>query len=135
MTLDVFRILVVVFLAMHGLGHGLWFMASWTKLRSGFGDGAWALPGEVTIRSALGRIWGLGALVVTMLFLVGALGLLVGDPRWVRPTNLAILISLGVVSPWLRQAPGSTGVMAVIADLVLMFLLALPLSIDLTTPS
>ena len=36
---DLFRILVVVFLAMHGLGHVIWFLAAWTRCRSGFGEG------------------------------------------------------------------------------------------------
>lgn len=129
---DLFRLLVAVFLLMHGIGHVIWFLASWTRVRSGFGDGTWALPGAVTIRSPLGRAWGLAALVVMAFFSIGALGLVIGDPRWVNPTNLAVFLSFGVVAPWARQAPGSTAIMAIVANLVLMFLLALPLGVELT---
>ncbi len=132
--LELFRILVIVFLVMHGLVHVLWFIASWTHFRSGFGDGRWILPGEVTIRSPLGKLWGIGSLVVLALFLLGALGLALGLPGWVNPTNIAIFLSYGVVVPWWRQSPGSIGVTAVITNLALMFLLALPLAVDMVEP-
>ena len=130
--LDLFGLLVLIFLVMHGLGHVLYFLASWTSVRTGFGDGSWLLPGDFDIKSALGRIWGIAALLVTGLFLLGAAGLLTGQSAWVSPTNLGILLSFVVVVPWYRESPGSTGAMAVIANLVLMFLLALPLSAELT---
>ena len=60
--LDLFRLLVVVFLVMHGLVHLIWFLASWTSIRVGFGDGAWILPGNLTIKSKVGKLWGIGAL-------------------------------------------------------------------------
>lgn len=133
--LELFRVLVIVFLVMHGLMHLPWFVASWTSVSAGFRDGAWILPGQVTIRSPLGRLWGLGALLVLALFLVGAVGLSAGDPRWINPTNLGVFLSFGVVVPFWRQSPGSIGVTAVISDLLLMFLLALPLSMEITGAS
>ncbi len=36
---DLFRILVVIFLAMHGIGHVIWFLGAWTRLRVGMRDG------------------------------------------------------------------------------------------------
>jgi hypothetical protein len=36
------------------------------------------------------------------------------------------------VGPWRAQSPGSTWLMAILADLVLLLLLALPLSVELT---
>ena len=35
---DLFRILVVIFLAMHGIGHLLWFLAAWTPMGQGLRD-------------------------------------------------------------------------------------------------
>lgn len=132
--LELFRILVVVFLVMHGLVHGLWFIASWTKLRTGFGDGPWILPGDFTIRSPLGKAWGIGGLVVLTLFLFGAMGLALGLAGWINPTNLAVYLSFVVVVPWWRQSPRSIGVTAVLSNLALMFLLALPLAEEMVTP-
>jgi hypothetical protein len=37
------------------------------------------------------------------------------------------------VAPWRRQSPGSTWLMAILADLVLLFLFSLPLSVELAT--
>ncbi len=131
MTLEIFRLFVIIFLVMHGLVHVVWFVASWTKLRTGFRDGTWILPGGFTIHGWVGKFWGLGGLVVMALFSLGALGLALGLPGWVNPTNLAIYLSFGVVVPWWRQSPGSIGVTAVFANLALMFLLAVPLATEM----
>ena len=133
--LDLFRLLVVVFLIMHGLVHLVWFLASWTSIRLGFGDGAWILPGEFTIDGKAGKLWGLGALVVLALFSLAAFGLLLKEGWWAGIANLGIFLSFGVVVPWWRQSPGSVGVTAVITNLVLMFLLALPVGVELTAAS
>jgi hypothetical protein len=129
--LDLFRVLAVIFLVMHGLVHLLWFVASWTSVRTGFRYGAWVLPGQVTIRSPIGRIWGLGGVVVFVLFSLGAIGLVLAEPAWANWTNLGVLLSYGVVVPFWRQSPGSVGVTAVLVNIMLMFLLALPLADDL----
>lgn len=129
---DVFRILVVVFLAMHGLGHIIWFLAAWTPIRAGVRDGPWILPGNVTIRSPIGRLLGLLALVVLIAFVVAAVGLLSKEPWWAALTEIGVYLSFVAVVPWLRQSPGTTPINAIIANLVLMFLLALPLSVDIT---
>lgn len=128
---DLFRILVVIFLALHGVGHVIWFLAAWTRVRSGFGDGRWILPGDVTIRSPLGKLWGIVALLVMLLFVAAALALLAGSLTWRSLANTGVILSLGVVAPWARQAPGWTAINAIIADLVLMVLIALPLSVDM----
>ena len=130
---DLFRLLVVILLAMHGVGHLIWLLASWTRVRTGFGDGRWILPGEVTIRSPLGRLWGLAALLVTLLFVAAALALLAPSLQWRSIANSGAIISLGVVIPWARQAPGWTAVNAIVADLIIMILVALPLSVDMVT--
>jgi hypothetical protein len=133
--LELFRILVIVFLVMHGLVHGVWFLAAWTHVRTGFGDGTWILFGKSTIRSPLGKVWGIGGLVALALFTLGAVGLALDLPGWVNPTNLGVYLSFAVVVPWWRQSPGSIGVTAVFTNLALMFLLALPLAQEMVTSS
>ena len=128
---DLFRILVIVFLALHGIGHVIWFLAAWTRVRTGFGEGRWILPGDVTIRSPLGKLWGLVALLVMLLFVAAALALLSGSLTWRSLANTGVILSLGVVAPWARQAPGWSAINAIIADLVLLILVALPLSVDM----
>jgi hypothetical protein len=128
---ELFRLLVIVFLGMHGIGHVIWFLAAWTPVRAGVADGAWSLPGQVTIRSPIGRIWGLVAIAATVVFLAASAALLGEMPSWRGLTFFGIVLSLVAVAPWRRQSPGSTWLMAIVADLVLLFLLALPLSVDL----
>jgi hypothetical protein len=131
---DVFRLLVVVFLAMHGIGHLIWFVGSWSGLIRDTGSGAWSLPGAVTLRSPIGRLWGVIALATTVVFVVAALLLLSGSTAWRTWTLLGVILSFVAVAPWRRQSPGATWLMAILADLVLLFLLALPLSVDMTAP-
>jgi hypothetical protein len=129
---ELFRLLAVTFLAMHGIGHILWFLAAWTPIRAGVSDSAWSLPGDVTIRSALGRVWGLLALAAMIAFLAAAVALLGAWAGWRGFTYLGVVLSFVAVGPWRRQSPGSTWLMAILADLVLLFLLALPLSVEIT---
>ena len=55
-----------------------------------------------------------------------------GWPNWRSVANIGVFLSYGAVVPWLRQAPGSWGLTSVAANIVLMFLLALPVSVDLS---
>ena len=130
--LDLFRILLVVFLVMHGIGHIIWFLAAWTPVRAGVKDGPWLLPGNVTIRSPIGKLLGLLALVVVIVFVVAAAGLLLMEPWWAAVAEFGVFLSFGAVVPWLRQSPGSTPINAIFANIALMFLFALDLSVDLT---
>jgi hypothetical protein len=133
-VLDVFRFLVVAFLTMHGIGHLVWFLAAWTPIRAGVGEGSWGLPGDVTIRSPLGKVWGVLALLAVLLFVASALALLSGALAWRGLAYLGIAASFVSVGPWRSVSPGSTWLMAILANLVLLFLLAVPLSVDLTAP-
>lgn len=130
--LDVFRILLVVFLFMHGIGHSIWFLAAWTPVRAGVRDGAWILPGNVTIRSPIGRVLGLLAGVVVVIFVVAAAGLALQEPWWAAWTEVGVFLSFIAVVPWLRQSPGTTPLNAIAANIALMFLLAVDLSLELT---
>lgn len=130
--LDGLRILVVLMLVMHGASHVIWFLASWTSVPTGVGDGPWILPGEVTIKSAIGRVLGLLALVVMVVLVFAAVMLAAGLANWRSVANIGVFLSYAAVVPWLRQAPGSWGSTSVAANIVLMFLLALPISVDLS---
>jgi hypothetical protein len=127
-----FRLLVVAMLCGHGIAHLLWFAAAWTHLDTGVGDGPWLLPGKVTIRSGIGRMLGLIALLTTLVVLYAAALLLFGQPAWPAVANLGALMSFAAVGPWLRQSPGSSAKTLIVADMVILFVLALPLRAELT---
>ncbi len=130
--LDAFRLLLSALLCMHGLLHLIWFLAAWTPVRTGVRDGTWVLPGAVTIRSPIGKVLGLLALLVVAIFVFAAAGLLLKQIWWAGWAEMGVFLSFGAVVPWLRQSPGSTALTAIIADIVLMFVLALDLSVDVT---
>ena len=132
---DFFRILVALMLLMHGLSHILWFMASWTSVRTGVGDGPWVLPGNITIRSPIGKALGLLALIVVTVFATASLMLLAGLPNWRGIANIGVFLSYGAVVPWLRQSPGSWGPTSVLANIIIMFLLALELPLPGEIPA
>jgi len=130
--LDFFRLLAVTLLCLHGLSHLIWFLAAWTSVPTGVGAGPWLLPGEVTISSPIGKVLGLLALIVVVVFLAAAALLLASLSSWRSLANIGVFLSYGAVVPWLRQSPGSWGITSVVTNIVLMFLLALPLSVDVT---
>ena len=119
---DVLRYLVVAMLLMHGLSHIIWFLASWTSVRTGVGDGPWILPGDITIKGRVGRALGLLALIVMVVFIMAGLMLLSGVQTWNGVANIGIFLSYGVVVPWIRQGPGSWPPTSVVANIILMFL-------------
>ena len=119
---EFFRVLVVVMLWLHGLSHVIWFLASWTSVPTGVGDGSWILPGEITIRGHIGKALGLLALIVVVVFTTAGLMLLAGIETWNGVANIGVFLSYAVVVPWLRQGPGSWALPSIIANTVLMFL-------------
>ena len=133
MLLETFTLLVAVMLCMHGVSHGLWFMASWTSVETGVGDGPWILPGDITIKGRVGKALGLLALIVVFVFVTAALMLLANLPEWRSVANVGVFLSYGVVVPWLRQGPGQWPLTSVMANIILMFLLALPISVDIAS--
>ena len=128
---DILRPLIVVFLVFHGLSHIFWFLAAWRPSKVGVVDGPWILPGDVTLTSVVGRILGIVALVVVVLLLVAAFALLIGEPWWRGAARYGVILSFLVVLPWWPRMPRRIGLQAIIADIVLMFAIALPLSVDI----
>ena len=104
------------------MSHVIWFLASWTSIRTGVGDGAWILPGDITIRGRVGKALGLLALIVVVVFVTAAAMLLAGVETWNGLANIGVFLSYAVVVPWIRQGPGSWPVTSVIANVILMFL-------------
>jgi len=93
--LEFFRLLLVVFLVLHGIGHIIWFLAAWTPISAGVKDGPWILPGDVTIRSPIGKLLGLLALAVMLIFVFSALLLLLNERAWAGWAEMAVFLSLG----------------------------------------
>ncbi|MEX1361636.1 MAG: hypothetical protein AB1Z98_00805 [Nannocystaceae bacterium] len=128
---DAFRFLVAAMLLMHGVSHVLWFLAAWTAVPTGVGDGTWILPGDVTIRGRAGKVLGLLALVVVAVFSTAGAMLLAGLEGWNGIANIGIFLSYAVVVPWIRQGPGSWPLTSVGANVILMFLVTPEISAEI----
>ena len=73
------------------------------------------------------------ALLSVVLFVWAALALAAGSPGWRGVTFLGFLMSFVAVGPWRSQSPGSAWLTVILADLVLLILLTLPVSVELVS--
>ena len=126
-----FLILVVLMLWAHGISHLIWFLAAWSSVPTGVGEGKWILPGDITIRGRVGKALGLMALFVVFVFITAGAMLLAGLEDWNGIANIGIFLSYGVVVPWIPQGPGSWPLTSVIANIILMFLVTPEISGEL----
>ena len=132
---DLLRVLLIVALVVHGLSHLIWFLAAWTPIKLGVVDGPWILPGEVTLTGVVGRIFGLIALLAMALLLIAAVALVLQEPWWRAAARNGVFLSLIVVLPWYPRIPHRIGLQAVIVNIVLMFVIALPVSVEILAGS
>ena len=128
---DLFRLLVVAMLWLHGVSHVIWFLSAWTSVPTGVGEGKWILPGDITIRGRVGKALGLLALIVVTVFGMSGAMLLAGMEGWNGIANIGIFLSYAVVVPWIRQGPGSWPATSVIANIILMFLVTPEISSEI----
>ncbi len=61
----------------HGWAHISGFLVSWTKVDAGYKDRSWIFSSEVTMKSGIGRLFGLLWLVALVGFVAAGVGLLV----------------------------------------------------------
>jgi hypothetical protein len=130
---DLLHFLVAVALLVHGLSHIIWFLVAWTPHKLGVEDGPWILPGEVTLTSVVGHIIGLIALLAMVSLVLAGIALLMQEEWWRGAARWGYILSFIVVLPWYPRIPRRIGLQAIIINIMLMFLIALPLSIDITT--
>ena len=128
---DLLHILIAAALLVHGLSHVVWFLAAWTPYKLGVVDGPWVLPGDVTLTGVVGRIIGLLALVAMALLMIAGVALLASEEWWRGAARMGVFSSLIVVLPWWPRIPHRIGLQAIIVDIVLLFIIALPLSLQI----
>ena len=113
--------LIGIPLLMHGLAHGSGFAAAWTSTWAGFSQRAWLFSDGITLKSPLGRAFGL-LWLVAMLGLAGAgLGVLFGQSWW--PALAGAVVSLVAILPWWQAVPPGAKAGAVFDLLIVVTLL------------
>jgi len=124
--MDIARWVIAIFIAIHGVGHAIWFAGAWVPRTSLVNDRPWILPGEIRITSPTGRLFSLLALVAMIGFLGVAFGLASGSDSWRVRLVASAVISLVAVVPWWRSSPGTTALNATLADVGLIVLALIP---------
>jgi hypothetical protein len=61
--------------SLHGVGHVAGILSAWTSVDSGFTDRPWIFSKSVTMKSLLGRLWGLFWLVALVCLVAAGLGI------------------------------------------------------------
>src|SRR5918911_562951 len=92
------RNLAAVIVAAHGIGFSLWFMASWMGTK--IGPGSDWLFSDLSITSAVGKLFGLLAVAVIMGFLATAFGIFTNAGWWPLVGLTTAITAMVVVIPW-----------------------------------
>lgn len=115
-----YKILGVLMIG-HGLAHIGGFLAAWTKANVGFHEKPWILPGEVTLDSPVGKLFGFAWLGAMVLLAAAGVGLLMEADWWRSFALYGVVCSLAAILPWLRTVPPGAWVGALF-DLIILFL-------------
>jgi hypothetical protein len=99
------RYIIAFVVFMHGMAHLSGYFASWTKADVGFPDRPWLLSKNVTLKSPIGRIFGLLWLVAALALAATGFGLAFSHGWWPTTALIGSAVSLFVILPWLRSVP------------------------------
>lgn len=106
--MNIWKIIMLGMLVMHGLGHIVGFLTAWFKLPMGFTENSWVFSSGVTMYSFLGKIFGVIWLAAMVLFLMAAYSLFKNQAIWLTYAVIASICSLVVILPWARTVvPGA----------------------------
>jgi hypothetical protein len=119
------RYLLAFALFMHGLAHLSGFFAAWTKAEVGYPARPALFSKKVTLKSPLGKVFGLLWPAAALALVAGGFGLAFGQGWWPGAALLGAGVSLLVILPWLRSVPVGAWAGAVF-DLLIVLSLALP---------
>jgi cytochrome c biogenesis protein CcdA len=120
------RWLIVIAMLMHGVGHIMFFLESFTDQAMGFSAEPWLLPGGFTAASPVGKAFALLWLLAMLGFLAAAIGLLLRQEWWPALAVAAAVISLVVLLPWWNVIAPSSRVWVLLADVVIIVAFGLP---------
>jgi hypothetical protein len=100
-----FRYSIAFALLMHGLAHFSGFFAAWAKADVGYKANPWLFSKNVTLKSPLGKVFGLLWPVAALALVAGGVGLALGQGWWPGAALIGAAVSLFVILPWLRSVP------------------------------
>jgi hypothetical protein len=120
------RWLIAIAMLMHGAGHIVFFLESFTDSPMGFSAGTWLLPGAFTVDSPVGKAFALLWLLAMLGFMAAAVGLITRQEWWPALAVAAAVVSLVVLLAWWSVIPSSSRVWVLLADLVVIAAFGMP---------
>ncbi|NIM95805.1 MAG: hypothetical protein GTO18_19060 [Anaerolineales bacterium] len=124
--MNVISIVVGIILLVHGIGHIMGFLASWTNLPMGFTDRPWIFSGGIHMKSVVGKVFGLLWLVAMIGFIASAIGIFTNQSWWPTTAVAASVVSLVAIVPWWNTVTPGSRVGAVIVDVITLVALLGP---------
>jgi hypothetical protein len=115
--------IVVAAFILHGLAHLSGFVAAFTSRDTGFSPNSWLFSPNVTIHSAIGKLFGLLWLVAAVALAGSGLALLLGWAVWPWLPIAGAVLSLLVIVPWWNTVPPGAKAGAVFDLLILLALI------------
>jgi hypothetical protein len=108
---------------MHGVGHIAGILSAWTPINSGFTDRSWIFFKGATIKSPLGRIWGLLWLAALVYLVAAGLGIAFDQAWWPTLALVGAIVSLFAIVPWWNTVVSGARAGALFDLLILLALL------------
>jgi DNA-binding transcriptional LysR family regulator len=119
----ILKYFVAAALILHGLAHLSGFVAAFTSRDTGFSPKPWLFSPNVTIHSAIGRVFGLLWLVAAVALAGAGLALLLGWAVWPWLPIAGAIVSLLVIATWWNTVPPGARLGAVFDLIILVALL------------
>jgi cytochrome c biogenesis protein CcdA len=94
------RFFIAIPLLVHGAAHFSGFLASWTKKDQGFKDNPWILSNDVTMKTPLGRAFGIIWLLTMIAFFFAGVAVIMTESWWLEAALAGSVFSLIVIIPW-----------------------------------
>jgi hypothetical protein len=123
----ILRIAFLFLWTLHGAAHLAGVVACWApQVDVGFRrDQRWVLPGDVTLDSAVGKVWGFIWLAAAVLILSSSYALIVRADWWTTAALWGSVASLVAILPWARTVvPGA--LMSTALSGMMIVILAVP---------
>jgi len=117
------RFIFAMPLLIHGAAHISGYLASWTKRDQGFNDNPWLFSKDITIKTPLGRSFGILWLLSMIAFISSGVAIVLAQFWWVQAVLAGSVLSLIAIVPWWKTVSYAAKIGAIFDLLLIGFIL------------
>ncbi len=118
------RFVIAMPLLVHGAAHFSGYMAAWTKKNQGFNDNPWLFSKDITIRTPVGRAFGIIWLLSMIAFFSAGSAIIMTHFWWKEAALSGSVLSLIVIIPWWKTVVFGARIGAIFDLLIIGFMLS-----------